>query len=222
MAESTVQKIVTPKGELEWVVITGEGKPNMSGKLQYTANLVLDPKNIEEHQKVLDEIQEFWDKNKPSSFKGKPKSLGFYLHDPILDENGEPVVDDEDKKVYNPDGRVYLAFKTGTSYKDGKQKVIKTFNAKAKRVELGETKIGNGSIGQISGAMGIYVNKEPTKGKILDAGVTLYLDAIKITKLVEYQGSDGFEADEELDDDAFTGEDDTFEGTETTSAGPRL
>ena len=225
MAE--VQKVVTPKGELEWVTITGEGKENLSGKLQYVANLVLDPANIEEHQEFLDSIEEYWSKNKPKNFKKAPKSMGWYLHDPVLDDDGEPVVDDDGKKTYiavKDGGKVYLAFKTGTTYNDGKDKVIKTYNAKAKRVDLGEVGIGNGSIGQISGAMGIYTNTTP-KGAILDAGVTLYLDGIKIIKLVKYEGPDsGFEAEEEIDEDAFTGVDDEFEGVDDNEGGaaPRL
>lgn len=220
MAE--VEKIVSPKGMLEWVFITGEGKPNMSGKMQYTANVVLDPKVHAEHAEFLKKIDAYWEANKPKGFKGTAKSLGYYLYDLVLDKNGEPVLDDKGKKTYNPDGKVYLAFKTGTSYKDGSPKEIKIYNAKAKRVALGATKIGNGSIGHISGAMGVYENRGP-KGNLIDAGVTLYLDAIQITKLVPYEGGDaGFAADTD-DEEAWTGEDDTFTGESTDgTAQPRL
>lgn len=225
MAE--VKRFVTPKGILEWVTITGEGKENMSGKMQYTANVVLDPKVIPEHAEFIASIDAFWEENKPKGFKGDPKSLGYYLHDVILDAEGKPDLDEKGKKQFNPDGKVYLAIKTGTEYADGKPKVIKTFNSKAKRVELGEVRIGNGSIGEVSGAMGIYTNTDKKTKKVLDAGVTLYLDAIKISKLVKYDGPDsGFGADEDADsEESFSGVEDEFNGTDSAEAGtakPRL
>ena len=82
--------------------------------------------------------------------------------------------------------------------------------------------IGNGSVGYIAGAMDIYKNE--VRGKIMDAGVTLYLDEIKITKLVEFGGADPFGEESECDDeDAFTGEDiDAFAGAEESESKPRL
>lgn len=217
-----VAQIMTPKGMLEWVTITGEGKANLSGKLQYTANLVIDPLNIPEHAEVIKGIEKFWDENKPKGFKRKPKSIGVYLHDLIKDEAGEAVLDDDGKKQYKEDGLRYLAFKTGTTYKKGDPKIIKTFNAKGARVALGEKKIGNGSIGRISGAMGIYVNKDP-KGNIIDAGVSLYLDSIQITKLVEFTGSEPQFAPDDIDEESFMGVDDSFEGNAASEAAqPRL
>lgn len=216
---NAVEKIRTPKGEAEWVTITGEGKVNLSGKLQYVANLVIDPLNVEAHQAFIDKIDAFWEANKPKGFKKKPKSTGIYLRDVVKDEDGNPVEDEEGNKVYQEDGKRSAVFKTGTTMPKGNAKKIKTYNAKAKQVDLGDISIGNGSIVQISGAMGIYTNSGP-KGNIIDAGVTLYLDAIQIHKLVEFSQDAGFEASE--DEDAFTG-DDTFESTEDTGAAkPRL
>lgn len=219
----TLKKVVSPKGVLEWVIITGEGKANLSGKLQYTANIVLDPKNIKEHADWLAEVDAYWEANKPKGFKGEAKSKGYYLHDLVLDAEGNPKLDEKGKKIYDENGKVYVAYKTGTTFASGDPKVIKIFNAKAKRVELGETKIGNGSIGYLSGAMDIYTNRGP-KGNLIDAGVTFYLDAIQLTKLVAYEGPDaGFKADEEVDDDAFMGVDDEFTGEAAApAAAPRL
>lgn len=212
-------KIVTPKGELRWVTITGEGKENMSGKLQYVASLVVPPAvGAEFKAKVL----AFWEENKPAGRK-VPKSTGVYFADPLLGPDGEPVKDDADKTVYDPEGNVSIAFHTGTTFPDGSTKKVKTFNSKAKEVSLGDIRIGNGSIGYISGSMGIYENKD-SKGKILDAGVTLYLDSIQIVKLIEYAQDSGFAADDS--DEAWTG-DEHWTGSETeettkASAGPRL
>ncbi len=125
--------------------------------------------------------------------------------------------------MYDPVGKVTVQYKTGTTWPDGKAKIVKIYNSKNKVVSIGDAKIGNGSKGCISGSMGIYINKSP-QGKILDAGVTLYLDAIQLHKYVEFVGGGdaGFAASD--DEDGFTGvdEDEGFEGEETPSSTPRL
>lgn len=219
---ATTVKITTPKGELEWVTITGEGKENMSGKLQYVASIVLDPENEPTHQEVIDKIKAFWDENKPAKFSKEPKSLGVYPHT-IPDPEGE--TDEEGKVIRVPTGKYVLTFKTGTTFPDGSAKKVKVYNSKAKLVELGDKKVGNGSVGEIAGAMGIYTNMTPNGKTVVDAGVTLYLDAIKISKFVEFSVDAGFAADED-DADGWTGEDEGWagedEGNEAPKAGPRL
>ena len=66
------QKIVTPRGELAWVTITGEGKENMSGNMQYLASIIIDPKNVPEHQALLDSIDEFWEDHDSSQASWAP------------------------------------------------------------------------------------------------------------------------------------------------------
>ncbi|UOF80166.1 single-stranded DNA-binding protein [Caudoviricetes sp.] len=226
MAETA--KFVTPKGELRWVTITGEGKENMSGKKQYVASLVCNPSDpkVVEFQKS---IQDFWEENRPAG-KKVPKSTGIYFANPKRDEAGQPIKDDNDKVVYDEEGDISISVHTGVAFPDGSPKKVKVYNAKAKEVNLGNIRIGNGSIGYISGAMGIYETKDP-KGKTIDAGVTLYLDNIQIVKLVEFTQDSGFAADEEAED-GWTGEEGwegevaeaTEEPTKTTvkSGGPRL
>jgi len=222
-------KLITPKGELRWVTITGEGKENMSGKMQYVASIVLDPKNKAEDKAFVDKVDAFWQENKPAFMgKRKAKSLGYFLCDPLLDEAGDPILDDEDKPKYDPDGRVMVTFKTGVSFPDGSTKVVATYNSKAKKVALGNTKIGNGSIGFLSGAMDIYEVK--AKDKSTDAGVTFYLNAIQINKLVEYSDDAGFAPSEDDEDEGGWTGDEGFEGTaaedtpvvSSAKAGPRL
>ena len=216
-----VMKTVTPKGELAWVTHQGEGKENMSGKMQYVASLILDPINNKEHKDYIVAIDSFWEANKPEGRK-KAKSLGYKLSDPLLDDKGEKQYDDDDKLIYDPKGRVTVTFKTGTTWPDGKTKVVKIYNSKNKIVSLGDASIGNGSIGHLSGAIGIYINKNK-QGKIMDAGATLYLDAIQLKKFVEYTGGDaGFAASEDEDEDAFVGvdEDAGFDGEDAPT--PRL
>lgn len=214
---SEVKKIKAGKGELEWTTIDGEGKENMSGKMQYVTNLV-----AEEDDDLVDEINAFWEANKPKGFKKEPKSNGIYRHKTKTDEK-----DEDGKAIFEEDGKIYFAFKTGTSFPDGSTKKVQVYNAKGTKVELPEgTKIGNGSVGIVAGAMGIYENRTK-QGKLVDAGVTLYLDAIQIFKLEEFSQDAGFEADEEAE--GWTGESEgTFEGdtadesNASTTSKPRL
>jgi hypothetical protein len=196
----SISKTVSPKGVLEWVTISGEGKENLSGKLQYVANLVLDPENVTAHKAYIEGINKFWKDNIPKGFKKEPKSLGYYEHKEKTEET-----DEEGKPIYAPSGKVYLAFKTGTTYKDGSAKAVKIYNSKAKEVNIGEAKIGNGTVGEIAGAMGIYITKDKTGKTMVDAGVTLYLDSIKISKFVEFTQGTAFAADD--DEDGWDGSD---------------
>ncbi len=190
---SVTKKFNSPKGELEWVTIDGEGKPNLSGKLQYVASVAV-PKN----DPIVKEIKDFFEENQPKGWKKEAKSTGIYPHNiktDEVDEDGKPIYEECDKTVL-------LSFKTGTTYPDGKHKKIQIYNAKARKVELPEdVKVGNGSIGAIAGAMGIYTTMDPSGKTLVGAGVTLYLNSIKISKLVEYEGEgDNFEPDEDGED----------------------
>ena len=188
-----IRKTKTPKGELRWVYITGEGKEDLNGNNKYSAAVVLDDR-IPEHAAYMQEVQEYFNSNKPKNIDSA-KSTGIYP----LTEKAE-----DGSKVTVPH-MFYLSFKTGTTYQDGSQKVIKTFNSKAVQVDLGEQRIGNGSVGRIAGAMDMYYVKGP-KGNVMQAGVTLYLDAIMLTKFIPYTGSSPFEEEDE-DGDGWTGAD---------------
>lgn len=221
MAKNPLVKIKTPKAELNWVTIDGEGKENLSGKMKYVATAVL-PKT----SPIVAEIQTFWDENRPNGFKsGKKtednpkgyKSIGIYPHKVDtgeLDEDGDKVYKEHDELVE-------LRFSTDTTWPDGKAKNIDIYNAKGRKVALpAETKIGNGSIGCIAGAMGIYTAE--AKGKVIDAGVTLYLNAIQILKLEEYSQDAGFDSHD--DEDGWSG-DEGWEGvddTETPADKPKV
>lgn len=203
-----VTPIKTPAGELRWVIISGEGKANMSGKLKYTADLVMlatDEKAIA----LKEAIDAYWESNKPT--KGWPKtrpakSLGYRMEKtPVLDENGEKQYDDQGKVIGKETGNIVFSFQTDTTYgKSGDPKVVSVFNAKGSKVHLGDKKIGNGSIGQIGGAMGLYTVTGP-KGDITDAGVTLYLNSVRIIKFEEFSGEDNWDATDE--EGGWTGED---------------
>lgn len=222
---STIKQIKTPSGPLAWVIISGEGKANMSGKMKYTADLVL-PQESDEAKSLTALIDTFWSENKPAAFpaKRKPKSLGYRAEmRKVLDENGEEQYDDNGEVVKEPTGNTVFTFSTDTVYgKSGDPKVVAVYNAKGSKVSLGEKKIGNGSVGQIGGAMGIYTVKDPSNAsKIADAGVTLYLNSIRLLKFEEYVGGDQWdEADVE---GGWTGEDNwDAEGSEEPKAQPRI
>lgn len=223
--EMAVMKYNSPKLELRWVNIRGEGKPNMNGRMQYLATAVV-PADSEALEKLRADINSFWEDNKPKAWKGKPSSTGLSPIEPMLDDEGEPQFDDEGKKVYDPDGAYGLVYKTGVSYKDGKNKKVRVFNAKAKEVELGDRQIGNGSVGVLGGSMAIYTVTDPTGKKIAKSGVTFYLDSVQLSKFVAYTGADpGFTADE--DEEGFSDFDDDFgsaedAGTEATGDKVRL
>jgi hypothetical protein len=219
MAKSTtITKVKTPvTGELQWVTITGEGKENLSGKMQYVATVAFDPKEPA-WAKLMTEVDSFWADNRPKKIKD-PKSTGFY---PEMRKTAE--TDEDGEAIKEATGRMLLAFKTGVAWPDGSPTIVKTYNSKGKEVALGQTKIGNGSIGSIAGAYDIYVNSTK-QGQVVDAGITFYLNAIQIIKLVEFTDDAGFDA---VDDDGegWTG-DEGWEGEgveekEAPKAGPRL
>lgn len=219
---ATPNTIESPKGSLEWVVISGEGKENLSGRMQYKADLVLD----EPEAKVLRaQIDAFWAENKPKGFSKAPKSTGYYEHKaPKLDADGKPVLGEDGKKIMVATGKTLFSFHTDTTWpKDGSQKVVKVFNSKGNPVVLGDTKIGNGSIGRILGAVGMYEVKAPGKSTaIIDAGTTLYLNAVKLLKLEEYTGGPAFSNnDEDAEYDA-VGEEFVGEETPAEPARSRL
>lgn len=205
-----IRKTKSPKGELRYVFITGEGKEDLQGNNKYSANVVLDDR-IPEHAAYMEEIRQFWAENKPKNID-EAKSLGIY---PVTEK------DDAGNKV-TVEHLFLLTYKTGTTYADGSPKKVKTYNSKAVQVDLGEQSIGNGSVGRIAGAMDIYTVKSP-KGQIAQAGVTLYLDAIMLTKFVPYTGADVF-GEDDADGEGWTGadEDTGFEPEATTKAMPRI
>lgn len=178
-------KVTTPKGELRWATIAGAGREDLNGRLIYTIDVVMP---IEEAQPLMDQIHQFWDENKPKGAKD-PKSTGFKQLDT---------------------GDICFTLKTATTYpKSGDPKTIVVYDAKAQRIEWpAEKKIGNGSIGRASGMAAIY------DAGVAARGVTLYLDAIQLVKLVEYVQDAGFDADDdgdfdgaELNEDGFVAED---------------
>lgn len=229
MAET--QKINTPVGDLEWVFIDGEGKEDLQGNQKYSVTVVLDPKQVDDKttaaqgkaaQAFLDSIDAFWAQFKPKSVSN-PKSTGTYPH---TVDSGEK--DENGDRIYTETGKVQVVLKTGIAYTDGSPKVIKVFNAKGAEVNLMNKKIGNGSRGRVGGVMAIYELRNP-KGKIMDAGITFYLNSVQLSKFVEFTGGDNFDELEDEDGDGFEGvgemgglPEEPAEDKSTAKASPRL
>lgn len=101
--------------------------------------------------------------------------------------------------IKTKDGKSFVTFATKAITPDGKPRKVAIFDAKGRMVER-EINVGSGSIIKIQGSMSIFAPKDP--------GVTFYLNAVQVIKLVEYKGGASFEAED--DDDAFDA--DEFDG----------
>jgi hypothetical protein len=190
----------TPIGDLEWVIISGEGSEDLNGNMKYKASMVLDLEK-QAHSEFVAMVKDFWNTNKPKAFKkAEADSMGLYPHRVPTgnkDENGDPI--------YEETGKVIVVFKTGTTFKDGKPKTVKVFNAKGAEVLLGDKKIANGSRGRLGGVMAIYTTTDRSGNKIVNSGVTFYLNKVQLTKFVEFVG-EGFDAIEDAEvEEAFEG-----------------
>lgn len=176
-------KISTPVGKLMWVNISGEGKLNYNedGR-EYTASLVLSLKAAKPLITAIDEVCN------AEAEASAAQSVGYRY----CNEDGTKPDDGVDT------GFLSFNFKTGTTFKDGKKKKIAVYNSNAAKVDLGDARVGNGTLGAISGSMRFY-----SKGKA--HGVSLWLNSIQITKFEEYIEDAGFEA-----------QDGDFEGVDST------
>lgn len=160
----------TPRGEIQWATINGQGKTDLQGRNIYTIDIVATP---EDAAPLMQQLDELWEEHKPKGAKA-PKTTGY-------------------KEM--EDGRIKFTLKTSTTYPSGDQKEIKVYDANAKLVRL-EDKIGNGSIGKASGMASVY------DAGVAARGVTLYLDAVQVIKLIKYVGAaSAFEADADGDFD---------------------
>lgn len=211
----TNKVIASPVGTLEWVIIDGDGKPDLNGTPKYQCDVVITPEQAESVKKL---VADFWEENKPKGFK-EPKSTGVYPH-MVKDEEASK---EAGENVYEETGNTVMRFKTGTTYVSGDPKVIKIFNSKGNEVSLQGKKIGNGSRGRVNGAMAIYTVQQ--QNKVISAGVTFYLNAIQLSKFVEWTGGASFTAMEDEEGDDFEGVEGVpgaIEDEQAAPAKPRL
>ncbi len=176
-------------GQLMWMFIDGEGKKDLQDEFKYTAQVRL---TAEQAAPYIEEIDKFWADNRPAEWKATAKDV---KQNSSLKAGG-PKPAHSLGYLENDDGDFVFNFKTNPTYQDGTQKVIDIYNLKANKISLGGKKIGNGSVGALSGIMSIY------KGGG-NCGVTFYLNAVQLRKFVEFSTDAGFDAID--DEDGFEG-----------------
>lgn len=165
-----------PVGKLTWVFVKGEGRNSAEAgkpaKMQKMATLELH-KDSDEAKGLMAQIDATWEQYKAETAAIKsatqPKSLGYKL---VKDPDTGAETD-----------TMAFQFKTNSFFPDGKPNNVKTYNAKGQEVQMGETIIGNGSIGVIHGSMGGYTYTGTY-------GISLYLTAVQVAKLVEGTGAE--------------------------------
>ena len=220
MASKTAVNVQSPRGELEWVFNTGDGKKNKYDKYKYQGSVIVPDA---EAQPFKDQIDAFWKENKPKGAK-KAATKGYRNQSVKSDE-----VDEDGDAIYvDVPGFTEFFFSTNATWpaKDGKApqpRKIAVINSKNQPIEFTQ-RIGNGSIGRLGGIMDIY----DFQG---NAGINLYFGAVKLLKFVAAQDGPSFEADDddaEYDavpdsdkDETFTGDEEQVEESSTTSK-PRL
>jgi len=185
MANHAKEAYTSPKGNLKWAFVDGQGKETERGSGKYKYSVVVkllatDPECI----KAMAHIDQFWTDNKPKNAKVKPKTKAYKM--------------EEDEHTGEETGYVYFSFSTSTSFPSGDKKVVKLFTAKTpvREVSLGGKKIGEASLGRAIGTLAIY----EFNGSF---GTTCFLDAISLSKFVEYVGgvdAESIEADDDAED----------------------
>lgn len=208
---SDLTKVVTPVGELHWVNIQGQGKQNYNQDgYNYVATVHLTGEDAEGLKAKIDEVLGDVPKGKTvksTGYRQLFKDKEGTLRSP--NKEGKIMVDGEDITAECELTDIWaFTFTTGTTYADGKTKQINVYNAKSKKVDMGERQIGNGSEGAISGKMRRF-----ERGK--EIGVSLFLHAVQLTKFEAYEGDAGFEEQE----GDFDGVDETDGDFETQSEG---
>lgn len=176
--------MVTEVGDLHWVNIFGQGKLNYNEDgYDYTATVHLSGEAANKAKAKIDEVLG------PIPEGKKVKSKGY--RELYKDADGNLYTPSESKPASEgkPSGIFAFQFKTGVTLPDGRTKVVGVFNKDAKKINLGDRKVGNGSKGAISGKLQRY-----EKGK--EIGVSLFLHAIQLTEFVEYSDDAGFEEQE--------------------------
>lgn len=164
--------IKTPIMPIGWANVEGIGKDNYNknGKI-YTVT-VYAVEGSPEDKALKDQITTYWEENKPNR-KAKPQSLGFK---PEMVE-GEPT------------RRTAFTFKTNTTFKDGGMVKIDILDYKGRKAPLLGKRIGNESTAVVHGTLGMYSQGAESNG------VSLYLKAIQLVTLVEYNAVQAEELD---------------------------
>ena len=175
------EKFTTPRGNTKWCFVDGKGKETENGSNKFKYSVVIKAhKDEPETIKAMKQIDDFWTENKPKAAKPRPKTKAYKM--------------EEDEGSGEETGYVLFGLSTATTFPSGDKKLVKIFTAKApvREVKLGGKKVGEDSIGRGIGSLSIYEYNG-------SYGTTLYLDAISLSKFVEYVG--GVDASDVVTDD---------------------
>ena len=172
-------RVTSPKGELKYVVVNGEGKLNYDGDArEFTASIVLPKKKAKE---FYAEICDYFNDN---------KSNGCDVDEPM-------------NKIMRKteEGDYMFSFSTKCEFENDEGEVRKSVIGLANKDNVAQklpdgVGIGNGSIGRIGGSIKYYKRKNKE-------GVSLFLNNIQILKFVKYVPDNGFEVDEEGEFESF-------------------
>ncbi len=195
--KNEIVKFTTPRFSALWCKLdTPDTKFNEKGV--YSVKAKMNPENPkvqeflafldEQGKAALDKAREAINQEKNPG-KRKQKLEALVLNPPYeqeYDENGEET------------GSVLVNLKTSATYtnKDGEevQRVIPMCDAHRVAIDATATKIGNGSTLCVKGTVGHNYVSAQNK-----AYVTLYISAVQVIKLVEYEANsfDGFEEEED-------------------------
>lgn len=174
----------TPLAELRYANISGQGKlrydpQNLLDKedptsYEYTITAILSKEQADE---INSRFKKFWMENRP---QGVTK-MKYDLIKPEMKDTGRK--DEDGDPIKEPTGKFTLQAKTRTVWPDGSPNTIKTLRANGNPINLGDKRIGDGSIGVIHGSIGInsFGGNE---------GLLFYLSGVQLKKFVEYTGSD--------------------------------
>ncbi len=171
MAQYAKEAFTSPKGTFGTAHIE---RPNKKGKLKA---IIVVPKA--EAKEAMAHIDAFWKENRPRGSKALPTHKGYMIG--TDEETGEET------------GDVLFIFSTNPEFPSGDKKVVKVFTAKKpiREVVLDGKLIGRASVGRAIGTLAIYEYDG-------DYGLSLYLDAVSLSKFVPYVG--GVDA-EDIDED---------------------
>jgi hypothetical protein len=189
------EAFTSPLGNPKWTFVEGKGKEDDKGNCKYQTVIRVheSAKGVKEK---MDRIDEFWKENKPKQAKPRPVHKAYKFEED--DETGEKT------------GYVLFGFSTSTTWPSGDTKQIKIFTAgnpkkdiPVREVALNGKKIGEESRARAIGTLAIYEYEK-------QFGTTLFLDAMQLTKFVEYVGGIDASDVEAIDDEESEGEE--FEG----------
>ena len=176
---SEKKTVVVPNEEMfkpapiPFAVVTGEGVPDYDhikskgkrGGMQYTATIVLDKDQEKQFRK---EVLEYWEDNKPKRADDKPANW--------------KNITRKGKDDY--EGKFLVYAKTQTHFGDQQNivPIVNQENVKLDTEEFGQ--IGGKSKGRLAVTLSIYGDDE-------DAGCSVFLSAIKLTKYEKLEPKGG-------------------------------